>query len=389
MKKTTGYTLIELSIALVILGIVIMLVWRFVGFNSQYAISNAERGILRSADAALTGFALSKNRMPCPDTTGDGVEDNCNIGTGAAVGRLPNVTIGLSQANANQIRYGVYRGATASLITDADLAIANDRMPLLKAQGSPLAAYDDNRSQRNGIDLCVGLRNASNNAINPNLLHVVTPEGNINVAYALAIAGTANADGAGGLLDANNASASPAFEAPSRVTNANYDDRVVAVGFDRLLGRLNCNEALAAVTHGHANAATAAEMMRQSMLDYKIQLDWIAKLAEANYAGAIAGVALAAAAVALGAAEIALAIAETLTTTGAQAPAIALAIAAEVAAVIAVVSASVNVALALDAWDEAKANVARFLSEGYVVRSATLATDFRANANAADAAGTY
>jgi len=54
-----------------------------------------------------------------------------------------------------------------------------------------------------------------------------------------------------------------------------------------------------------------------------------------------------------------------------------------------VVSASINVALALDAWNEAKANVARFLSEGYVTRSATLATEFRANANAADAAGTY
>jgi prepilin-type N-terminal cleavage/methylation domain-containing protein len=389
MKKTAGYTLIELSIALVILGIVIMLVWRFVGFNSQYAISNAERGILRSADAALTGFALSNNRMPCPDTTGDGIEDNCATGTGAAVGRLPNVTIGLSQATGNQIRYGVYRGASVPVVTDADLAVASDRIPMLKAQGTPLAAYDDYRSQRNGIDLCVGLRNASNKAVNPALLHVVTPEGNINVAYALAIAGTTNADGVGGLLDANNASASPAFEAPSRVNNANYDDRVVAVGFDRLLGRLNCNEALAAVTHGNANAATAAEMMRQSMLDYKIQLDWIAKLAEANYAGAIAGVALAAAAVALGAAEIALAIAETLTTTGAQAPAIALAIAAEVAALIALVSASVNVDLANDAWDEAKANVTRFLTEGYVVRSATLATEFRANTNAADAAGTY
>ncbi len=389
MKKTSGYTLIELSIALVILGIVIMLVWRFVGFNSQYAVSNSERSILRSADAALTGFALSNNRMPCPDTTGDGVEDNCATGTGAAVGRLPNVTIGLSQANANQIRYGVYRGASTSLIADADLAIANDRMPMLATTGTPLAGYDLFRSQRNGIDLCVGLRNASNKAVDPNLLHVVTPEGNINVAYALAIAGTTNADGVGGLMDANNASTSPAFEAPSRVNNANYDDRVVAVGFDRLLGRLSCSESLAAVTHAHANAATAAEIMRQAMLDYKIQLDWIAKLAEANYAAALAGIALSTAGVAIGAAEIALAIAESLTTLGAQAPAIALAVAAEVAAAISLASALLNLIPATDAWDEAKANVTRFATEGYVTRSATLATDFRANANSADAAGTY
>lgn len=389
MKKSAGYTLIELSIALAILGIVIMLVWRFVGFNTQYSTSNAERGILQSADAALTGFALSNNRMPCPDTTGDGVEDSCATGTGAAVGRLPNVTIGLSQVTANQIRYGVYRGASAPLISDADLAVSSDRMPMLATTGNPLAGYDLFRTQRNGIDFCVGLRNGSNKALNTSLLHVVSPEGNFNVAYALAIAGTTNADGAGSLLDANNASNTPAFEAPSRVTSANYDDRVVAIGFDRLLGRLNCNETLAAVTHANANAATAAEIMRQSMLDYKIQLDWIAKLAEANYAAALAAIAIGTASVALGAAEIALAIAQSLLTTGAMAAGIGLAIAAEVAAAIGLASALLNLIPATEAWDEAKANVARFLSEGYVNRSATLAIEFRTNANTGDAAGTY
>jgi len=389
MKKTAGYTLIELSIALAVLGVVIVLIWQFVGFNSQYATSNSERGLLRSADMAITGFALSHNRMPCPDTTGDGRED-C---AGAAVGRLPNVDLGISQATAGQIRYGVYRKASATLTLDADLAVANDRMPMLattaRLAGSQLAGYDLFRSQRNGIDLCVGLRNASQNAPDGAMLHVVSPEANINVAYALSIAGGTNADQAGGLMDASNAGAGPAFEAPTRATDGNYDDRVVAVGFDRLIGRLNCTETLAAATHAHANAATAAEIMQQAMLDYKIQLDLIAKLAEANYAAALASIALGVAGVAMGAAEIALALAESLATLGAAAPIAALAIAGEVAAAIALASALINLIPATDAWDHAKDNVTRFAAEGYVTRSATLAAEIRANANAADAAGTY
>jgi hypothetical protein len=152
---------------------------------------------------------------------------------------------------------------------------------------------------------------------------------------------------------------------------------------------LNCAQSLASVTHGNANAATAAEMMRQAMLDYKIQLDLNAKLAEADYAGALSGIALATAGVAEGAAEIALAIAESLTTLGAQAPAIALAVAGEVAAAIGLASALINLIPATDAWDSAKANVTRFASEGYVTRSATLATDFRTHTNTGDARGVY
>lgn len=391
MKKKAGYTLIELSIALVILGVVIMLVWRFVGYNAQYATSNSERNILRSADMAITGFALAHDRMPCPDTSGDGLED-C---AGAAVGELPSVSLGMSQITAGQIRYGVYRNAVVPAISDADLAVAKDRMPMLATHNSPLVGFDLVRNQSNGIDLCVALRNASNYATsNPNdtaRLHVLSPspENAISVAYALAIASSSNADETGGLLDAGNDGTNLAFEAPSRVTDGTYDDRVVAVGFDRLNGRLNCNETLAATTHANANAATAAEIMHQAMIDYKIQLDLIAKLAEANYAGALASVALGVAGVATGAAEIALAIAESIETLGAAAPIAALAIAAEVAAAIALASALINLIPATDAWNHAKDNVTRFATEGYITRSGTLATDFRNNANAGDAAGTY
>lgn len=389
MRKNAGYTLIELSIALVVLGIVIMLIWRFVGINSDYATSNAERALLRSADHAVTGFVLSHNRLPCPDANGDGAED---CGT-AAVGTLPTASIGLAQADAGRMRYGVYRKGSGTATLDADLAITLDRMPMLATTGTGMAmvGFDLVRSQRNGIDLCVGLRNGSANGLTPDtsMLHVVTPAGNVNVAYALALTGGTDADQAGSLLDAGNAAAGVAFEAPSRVTDGNYDDRVVAVGFDRLIGRINCSETLAAATHAHANAATMAEITRQAMADYKIQLDLIKTLADANVAGAAAGVAIAAAGLSASIAGTALATAEAIMSLGAASAITALAIAANVAAAAGVVSAALAVAPAAVALDGAIGNVNDFQDQAFVQRSIDLATQIRNNANDADAAGTY
>ena len=391
MKKIRGYTLIELSIALAVLGIVLVMIWRFVGFNAQYATSNSEQSLLRSADMAVTGFVISHNRLPCPDTNADGNED-CPGGT--AVGRLPYASLGFSQANAGQIRYGVYRNSAIG-IADADLAaLTQDRMQMITTQGSGLTMVGTqfSNAQLNGIDFCAGLRTAEAKTASNSFLHVVTPDGNVNVAYALALPGSKNADDAGGVLDAGNAGSTLAFEAPSRVTSGSYDDRVVAVAFDRLIGRLDCSQTLASATHAHANAATQAEIMKQATADYKKQLDLIAKLAEANMAGAIAGVASSTAGVAIGVAEIALAIAQSIATLGAAAPIAALAIAGSVLAVVALASAIASLAMAVDAWNEAKGNVtefAQFQGSGFVSIINAHAVRIRANANAADAARTF
>ena len=386
MRKYAGYTLIELSIVLVVLGIIIVLIWRFIGFNADFALSNSQRAMMRSADQAVTGFVLANSRLPCPDTNGDGVEDCAG---GAAIGTLPAVSIGLAQADATRIRYGVYRNASTAAIDDADLAALDDRMPMLATTGTPLAGYDLFQGNLNGIDLCAGLRNGANNAADNSYLHVVTPEGNVNVAYALALTGRSDADQAGGLLDDENAATGVAFEAPSRVTDGGYDDRVVAVGFDRLIGRLDCSETLAAVTHAHANAATMAEITHQAMLDYKIQLDLINTLAAANVAAAAAAVAIAAAGAATGAGEITLGLSESIASLGAASAVEVLAVIAEALAVVAVASAALGVIPAAEAKTAAQQNVDNFLSEGYVDRSADLARDIRQNANDADAAGTY
>lgn len=386
MKTNKGYTLIELSIVLVVLGIVIVLIWRALGFNADHALAESERVMMRSADQAISGFVFAHSRLPCPDVNGDGIEDCAATG---AVGTLPAISIGLSQADARRIRYGVYRNPALPPTGDADLAANVDRMPMLVTHGSPLYGSFELQGNRNALDLCAALRTASAKSPDDAFVHVVTAEGSINVAYALALAGRHDADNSGGLLDGANALPGTAFEAPARATDGGYDDRVVAVGFDRLIGRLGCSETLAAATHAHANAAVMAEITHQAMLDYKIQLDLINTLAEANVWAARAAIAIAGAGLLSASAEIAEGLAESLLTLGAAAAVEALAIAAEIAATIAVALAVGEDIVAEDVKAGAQGNVNAFASQGFVNRSKDLAESIRANANAADAAGVY
>lgn len=385
MKRQSGYSLVELAIALVVVGIVLVLIWNYMAVDARHSLSNSQRATLRLADTAVTGFALAHARLPCPDSNGDGRED-C---AGQAVGRLPFATIGMPQARAGHIRYGVYRGGSAAPLDDADLAMVVDRMPLLATQGSPLYGYEELLGAGNGIDLCAALRHAAKRPVDTSLVHVTTPARDINVAYAFALPGWHDADQAGDILDAANAASGTAFEAPARVNDSLYDDRVVSVGFDRLMGRLGCYGTLALATHAHANAAIMAEIMHQGMIDYKIQLDVIEQLAYANYLSAAAGVALAAAAVATATADILLGTAEALMTTGAMSFAIGLAIAGEVAAIASTVTAGIALDFATTAWDYAKADVQAFQDQTFVSRSLNLAARVRSHAIQADAHGTW
>lgn len=53
--------------------------------------------LLNEAREALLGFVVVNDRLPCPDSTGDGIEDACSsLATVANAGRLPWVTLGLN-----------------------------------------------------------------------------------------------------------------------------------------------------------------------------------------------------------------------------------------------------------------------------------------------------
>lgn len=135
-----GFSLIELSIVLVIVGLVIA--GMLVPLSAQIDQKNyneTQKAMIEIRDG-LIGYASSNGYLPCPDTTGDGLEDR-DSSTGAclanpAEGNLPWADLGMGKQDAwgQKFRYRVMKdfansatrftlasaGSSASLMTIAD-----------------------------------------------------------------------------------------------------------------------------------------------------------------------------------------------------------------------------------------------------------------------------
>lgn len=386
MKKrlNQGYTLIEMAFGLVVLGVVVVVLWRF-GFTATQRIEQMQAPqTLLVADQALTGFLAANHRLPCPDTDNNGLE-NCG---GAATGRLPLVTLGLARADLLNVRYGVFR----SITNNADLAVASDRFyPYLTripiTAGVPPVAFTEPLGAVNGIDFCHALRLAGalpggvtslSTALNIRAADAALIK---NVAYALSLPGVGSDPAVNMNAVANS------FASPAQPVSVAYRDTVLAVDFGQLFDRMSCGAVLAAAGHAHPNAASASAIMYGAMLDYKVQLDLELEIAEVGVLSAGAGVASAAAGLLSGASEVLTGSSLTLSTLGAMAPSIGLAAAGIALSTAGIVSAGFALDSAMTSRDNAKALVAEFPPT--VSAGSALATTVRANAVAADAAGLY
>jgi prepilin-type N-terminal cleavage/methylation domain-containing protein len=118
-----GFTLVELAL---VMGIVALLLGGLmvpVGRMLDQKANATTQASLETAQQALLGFALMKQRLPCPDIGNTGVEGTYDTATnacpispttfsdtaGASWGHLPWATLGVSGADAwgNRLRYAV------------------------------------------------------------------------------------------------------------------------------------------------------------------------------------------------------------------------------------------------------------------------------------------
>lgn len=248
--RSHGFSLVELAVVLVIVGVVGALLWRVLPQWRPAAEGDPIARDLILAEQAIQGFVLSSHRLPCPDTSvgGDGLEE---CGSGVAVGRVPARTLGLP-ATFGQMRYGVHRGG------GADLAIAASRqVPLMPPVSPPDPDPDAPPAPQpvapdlyltNGLDFCVALRQAQAAGAGFSV-------GGGTAAFALAHPGLDDRDGDGDLFDAANPGSG--FGLPGAPTDATYDDRTLAVGIGELAVRLGCLQRLG-IANGAARAAFAA-----------------------------------------------------------------------------------------------------------------------------------
>ena len=103
-RYQTGFTLIELAVVLVIIGVLVGSILGTLGARIDNNKRIETQEALENIKLALYGFAMSKKpvRLPCPDTTNDGIEDRAggSCTTLTSPGRLPWATLGINRGDA-------------------------------------------------------------------------------------------------------------------------------------------------------------------------------------------------------------------------------------------------------------------------------------------------
>lgn len=362
-RRTRGFSLVEVAVVLVIVGVAGALLWRVLPqWRPAAEGDRVARGLL-VAEQALQGFALASHRLPCPDTSAarDGLE-HCD---GPSVGSLPVRTLGLPATLAG-LRYGVQRGGIA------DLTQATSRQIPRLPPGMPPPQVV------NGLDFCVALQQSAQ-AASP------TPGFSVGgqaAAFALAHPGSEDRDGDGDLFDGDNKATT--FAIPGTPASAGYDDRTAAAGFGELAMRLGCLPRLG-IANGTARAAYAAWDQDRFAAMY-VQFRALAlQVREDNTDRAVTLMALAGVDLAIAIATSATGVALAAASAGVGAGTIAGAAAAVIAATANVAASAVSLVSAQEAESVAHQQVGA--AAVYKARTAVLLEAARQRAIAVDAEG--
>ncbi|MHB0763049.1 prepilin-type N-terminal cleavage/methylation domain-containing protein [Stutzerimonas sp. NM35] len=318
--RQQGMTLIELSVVLVVLGLMTAVLLSLLPSLTRLASVESAIDDVSGTQNAIAGFALATGRLPCADIDQDGKED-CP----AVAGGFPYLTVGLGEPLRNaygyDYRYAVYVRSDGAPMNDANLVSAIDRWQPTLVSGLPPALALEAFDSSTPLDLCRALGVAQTSAADNQYLYLEHSGAHEAVAYVLADPGQADRDGNGSLFDGLNA-AGLGFEHPVRNSSREYDDRVSAVRFNQLWEQLGCSALLATAGHAHPNVLSTLAMFRQTIRDYKTQLELVEEMAFADNFQTGASIASATASVAAAAASAPTATASAINTMGATAAAV-------------------------------------------------------------------
>lgn len=253
-----GFSLIELSIVLAILGLVSVTTFSVISSLNTVQSNKMAQHYLSQVEDALISFSKINHRLPCPDIDGDGYENCINLMTGAVpyhtIGMPLNTGVQDSDTGFQQIVYGVF-----VLPNAADFPLDADLTRLIERTDDDLG----DQHYWDAGDFKRAIVNASKELVQKTQPYVTgdnvltglevcdsvvgVPNANVfeNAAFLLASPGAMDLDGDGSAFDSVNVGLSQdgngslCFASPSRIGDANYDDIVVGVSLNELLGYIN------------------------------------------------------------------------------------------------------------------------------------------------------
>ena len=302
-QKQAGFTFLELSFVLIILGMIAAMMAQVVPAMRRASATAETVRNLTSVEYSLQSFAAIHGRLPCADTNDDGVEDGAGL-TCAVIGKLPFATLGYSgplvNADGFDFKYAMYNNPGDTTPAGTPLLGSNvtERYLPSVGRGSPVTLQAIRRTGTSDrLDFCQGLRAGMDAGFKEGYLHVETVGGNRkNVPYVLVDPGVGNMDLLGDVFDGRNGTATalaPVFDHPNRPQSIAYDDRVVVAYFDQMWEALGCSSNMATAGRAHPNVETTLALLKQSMVDYRTQLDISVDSAFADNFSAGAGIAAA------------------------------------------------------------------------------------------------
>lgn len=238
LVRPSGWTLVEMAVVLVVMGVIGLVLWRFLPLAPQVAAGEVAQRELAQAEQALIGHVLAHSRLPAPV-----------IENGVAV--LPVEAMGLPASL--KLRYQVQPSLTVSP--------GDEFSPLLPPALGAVPAVPTPSTLVNGLDFCMALKGASP-------LSLAGME-SIPTAFALMHGGPAGHD----------RMAAAAFALPGSQTLG--ERRVLAVGPGEFASRLGCPDRVAQA-HGAARAAYTAYDLAQVANEYDKVRTFAIQVAEMN-----------------------------------------------------------------------------------------------------------
>lgn len=146
VRRQAGFSLIELAVVLVIIGLLVGGGIAALDATTEQTRRADQRRQLEHVREALYGFAMSRGRLPCADTDGDGLEnyDGASCEAGAVFGGLPWVDLGVGRRSAwgDPLYYAVTTNTSGTIEDYADDPAPTDSTFALDAQAN-LDIYDD------------------------------------------------------------------------------------------------------------------------------------------------------------------------------------------------------------------------------------------------------